>query len=85
MTVRDLACVSLGKLPRVEDPRAHMRAARYIEDRISSGEYEHGQRLNVGLIADESGVYRAAVARALNLLAGRGLVTFYPGLGWYVV
>ena len=61
-----------------------MRAAQFIEQRIADGTYEHGQRLNIGLISTEVGVYRAAVTRALNLLAGRGIVASYPGLGWYV-
>lgn len=62
-----------------------MRAARYVEDRINSGEYEHGQRLNIGLIAQELGVQRDTVSRGMSVLADRGLVQFWQGLGWHVV
>ena len=61
-----------------------MRAARAISARIADGTYAPGQRLHIGLIADELGIYRAAVSRGLELLAGRGLVARVPGLGWYV-
>lgn len=68
----------------MDDPRAYMLAARAIEERIEDGTYAAGQRLNVGLLAEDLGVYRAAVSRALSVLADRGLVARYPGLGWYV-
>jgi DNA-binding GntR family transcriptional regulator len=67
-----------------EDPRLYMRTAKVIEDRIASGEYEHGQRLNIGLIADELGVSRRTVGTAMNVLATRELVRFWQGLGWHV-
>ncbi len=73
-----------GYVARVDDPRAHVRAARAIEARIADGRYAPGQRLHIGLIAGELGIYRAAVSRGLELLAGRGLVARVPGLGWYV-
>jgi len=61
-----------------------MRAARLVEERIASGEYAPGQRLNIGLIADELDVERGSVSRGMQVLAGEGLVRFWPGLGWYV-
>jgi DNA-binding GntR family transcriptional regulator len=69
----------------VQDPRLFMRAARYIEDRIADGTYEHGQRLNIGLIAQELGIQRDTVSRGMTVLAERGLVQFWAGLGWHVV
>lgn len=61
-----------------------MRAAALVEERIGSGEYAHGQRLSIGLIADELDVERGTVSRAMKVLASRGLVQFWPGLGWHV-
>ena len=68
----------------MDDPRAHVRTARAIAARIADGTYAPGQRLHIGLIAEELGTYRAAVSRALALLAKQGLVERFPGLGWYV-
>ena len=85
MTPRDVPWSAPGKLPRVDDPRLFMRAAKLVEDRIADGTYEHGQRLNIGLIADEMNVERSTVSRAMNVLASRGLVQFWQGLGWHVV
>jgi len=61
-----------------------VRAAREIERRIAVGTYSPGQKLNIGLISEETGIYRAAISRALEILAERGLVNRFPGLGWYV-
>lgn len=61
-----------------------MHAARLVEERIASGEYTPGQRLNIGLIADELDVERGTVSRGMQVLADKGLVRFWQGLGWYV-
>ena len=61
-----------------------MRAARLVEERIASGAYAPGQRLNIGLIADELGVERGTVSRGMRVLADKGLVRFWAGLGWHV-
>ena len=61
-----------------------MRAARAIKARIADGTYAPGDRLHIGLIAEEIGVYRAAVSRALAELGKQGIVTRYPGHGWFV-
>jgi DNA-binding GntR family transcriptional regulator len=66
------------------DPRLFMRAATLVEGRIADGTYSPGQRLNIGLIADELDVERGTVSRAMGILRDRGLVTFWQGLGWYV-
>ena len=57
---------------------------REIQRRIADGTYATGDKIHIGLLAEETGIYRAAISRALELLAERGLVTRYPGLGWYV-
>lgn len=74
----------MGTVRLMSDPRLYMRAAQVISARIEAGEYEPGQRLNIGLIADELGVQRDTVSHAMQVLAGRGLVEFFRGLGWYV-
>jgi len=61
-----------------------VRAAREIERRIAAGTLAPGDKIHIGLLAEETGIYRAAISRALDELAGRGLVVRYPGLGWYV-
>lgn len=67
-----------------DDPRLYMRAASAIAGRIEAGEYESGQRLNIGLLADELGVSRRTVGHGLAVLESRGLVQFWAGLGWHV-
>jgi DNA-binding GntR family transcriptional regulator len=68
----------------VDDPRLYVRTSETISARIADGTYEHGQRLNIGLIAEELGTSRRTVSHALALLAGRGLVQFFEGVGWHV-
>jgi len=68
----------------VDDPRLFAQTAELIAGRIADGTYEHGQRLNIGLLASEQGVARRTVSHALNVLAARGLVEFFDGLGWHV-
>jgi DNA-binding GntR family transcriptional regulator len=58
--------------------------AKTIAGRIDDGRLEHGQRLNIGLIATELGVSRRTVSHAMTVLADRGLVQFWQGLGWHV-
>jgi len=61
-----------------------MRAVEVVTARIANGEYSPGQRLNIGLLADELGVERGTISRAMRVLGERGLVQFYEGLGWHV-
>jgi DNA-binding GntR family transcriptional regulator len=52
--------------------------------RIDGKELPPGTRLNIGLIADEFGVSRDTVQRAIGMLADEGKIIRWPGLGWYV-
>lgn len=61
-----------------------MRVYAQLKGRIESGELAVGARLNIGLIADESGTGRDSVKRALGMLSSDGLVERYDGLGWFV-
>lgn len=72
-------------VPRMDDPRKFAQARELIRDRIASGTYERGTRIHVGGIADELGVARPTITRAMRELADENLVKYWPGLGWYVV
>ena len=52
--------------------------------RLDAGELVSGDRLNIGLLADQMEVSRPTVAHALRILEKSGLVTRYPGVGWVV-
>jgi DNA-binding GntR family transcriptional regulator len=67
-----------------DDPRQFARAAVLIRQRIADGTYERGSRIHVGGVADELGVARPTITRAMRVLAGEDLVRYWAGLGWYV-
>jgi DNA-binding GntR family transcriptional regulator len=67
-----------------EDPRRYVRIHADLAARIADGRLPPGTLLNIGLLADEHGVARETVQRAIRMLADDGLVTRYPGLGWQV-
>jgi DNA-binding GntR family transcriptional regulator len=66
------------------DPRAYMRLYSQVKARISDGTLAPGDRLHIGLLADEFDVSRDTVQKALALLERDGLAERYDGLGWYV-
>jgi DNA-binding GntR family transcriptional regulator len=68
----------------MDDPRQFARARELIRRRIADGDYAPGTRIHVGGLADELGVSRPTVSRAMGEVAGEGLVRYWPGLGWYV-
>lgn len=74
----------MGTVTQVDDPRLFMRAAELVTARIGDGTYAPGQRLSLGLIADEMGVERTTLTRAMRVVEERGLVRFWRGLGWFV-
>lgn len=57
---------------------------RLIERRIADGTYEHGSRIHLGLLREETGVGPDTLRAAMLELASRGLVQRWEGLGWYV-
>jgi DNA-binding GntR family transcriptional regulator len=84
MTLRDQPRHALSNIVNMaEDPRAYMRVYSALSARIGKA-LPSGERLNIGLIADEFEVSRPTVAHALQLLADEGKVTRYPGVGWVV-
>lgn len=61
------------------------RTARYITDRISSGELPRGQRLpSQERLAQMAGVSKDTVQNALALLKEQGIVHARPGLGTFI-
>lgn len=59
--------------------------ARVLTERILDGGYPHGGRLPAeSTLAEEFGVARGTVRRALGVVSGRGLVQPRSGSGWLV-
>jgi GntR family transcriptional regulator len=68
-----------------EDPRAYIRVAAAVRQQIHDGTLPPGQRApSITTLSQEYGLARPTVAKALKLLESEGLVTRYPGLGYYV-
>jgi DNA-binding GntR family transcriptional regulator len=69
----------------VDDPRAYIRIAAAVRQRITSGELTPGQPVpSITTLVQEHGVARQTAAKALRLLETEGLVRRIPGLGYYV-
>ncbi len=67
------------------EPLKARRIYLLLRDRISTGDLEPGARLpGESHLATEHGVSRVTVRRALDQLAGEGLVMRRPGAGTYV-
>ena len=69
----------------VTDPRSYMRVFDTLLDRIESGALPVETRLNIGDLALEFCVSRDTVQRAFTMLAERGKILRFKGLGWYVI
>jgi DNA-binding GntR family transcriptional regulator len=65
-------------MPRTEEFPSD-RVLADLRRRIGVGEWDHGEALPaVARLADEYGVSRGAVSRALRLLASEGLIRVIP-------
>jgi len=72
-------------VPGPQDPRAYRRLAAAAREQISSGALSPGQPLpSITELAREHGHARVTCSKAYRLLEAEGLVTRYPGLGYYV-
>lgn len=68
-----------------EDPRAYVRIADGLRERITSGELAPGMPMpSITTLSQEHGVARQTAAKALRMLETEGLVRRVPGLGYYV-
>jgi hypothetical protein len=71
--------------PGPQDPRAYRRLAAAAREQISSGALRPGQPLpSITELVREHGHARVTCSKAYRVLEAEGLVTRYPGLGYYV-
>jgi DNA-binding GntR family transcriptional regulator len=67
------------------DPRAYIRIAAVLRERISAGELAPGQATpSITRLCADHGVARQTAAHALHVLQDAGLVYRVPGLGYHV-
>jgi DNA-binding GntR family transcriptional regulator len=67
------------------DPRKYRQLAAALRTQITSGEIAPGDPApTITELAASHQCARQTCAKALSILAGEGLVTRYPGLGYYV-
>jgi DNA-binding GntR family transcriptional regulator len=67
------------------DPRRYRRIADDVRGLITSGQTAHGQPApSITELASKYGTARQTVAKGLCLLVEEGLLTLYPGCGYYV-
>lgn len=67
------------------DPRLHVRVARGVREKIAAGALTAGDAVSVTGTAEEWGICRQTVRKALRTLEGDGLLKRYPGKGYYVL
>jgi DNA-binding GntR family transcriptional regulator len=68
-----------------DDPRAYVRIAVAVRQRITAGELAPGQPApSITALVQEFGVARQTASKALRMLETEGLVRRVPGLGYYV-
>ena len=69
-----------------DDPRKYIRLAAALRGMITDSTLIPGQPVpSITRIAAERGWARGTCRHALQILQDEGLVTFVPGLGYYVV
>jgi DNA-binding GntR family transcriptional regulator len=67
------------------DPRAYIRIAAALRERIFAGDLAPGQAVpSITRLCADHGVARQTAAHALHVLQDAGLVHWDPGLGYHV-
>lgn len=67
------------------DPRAYIRLAAELRQDIALGKLKPGKPTpSITTLSQQYGHARQTCAKALRLLVSEGLLTRYPGLGYYV-
>jgi DNA-binding GntR family transcriptional regulator len=67
------------------DPRAYIRIAALLAERITSGDLTSGQATpSITSLCADHGVARQTAAHALHVLQDAGLIHRVPGLGYHV-
>src|SRR5579859_2151668 len=70
----------------IRDPRRSQQIASEVRDLIISGMIGPGDPApTITELAARHGVARQTAAKALRLLVAEGLMTRYPGFGYYVI
>lgn len=69
------------------DPRAYVRIADDIRERIENGTLGPGDRVSITALCSRypRPVARQTAAKALRLLESEGLIRRWPGLGYIVL
>ena len=57
---------------------------RELSAMLASRDLDHGDRVDIGVMADRFDVSRPTISHALRLLESDGKVTRYDGVGWVV-
>jgi DNA-binding GntR family transcriptional regulator len=66
------------------DPRMYVRIAGDLREKLSAGVLASGDMVSITRVTLEWGVSRETAAKSLRALERDGLLTRYPGLGYYV-
>src|ERR1700728_634506 len=67
------------------DPRAYMQLAAVLRKAIMAGQYPPGSATpSITTLSQDYGHARQTCSKALGVLVKEGLLTRYPGLGYYV-
>ena len=68
-----------------QDPRAYVRMAARLRRQISQGTYATAAPVpSITVLSEQYGHARQTCAKALQVLAGEGLLVRIPGLGYHV-
>lgn len=76
----------MGKeAPPTDDPRKYIRLADDLRQKIADGTFPPGTPApSRTQLAAQTGWSPLTCVKALRMLEGEGLLTRYPGLGYYV-
>lgn len=68
-----------------QDPRVYMRVLNYVREQVCDGTLPPGARPpSITALCKRFGCARHTAGKALQILAGEGMLVRYPGLGYFV-
>ncbi|HEX4829761.1 MAG TPA: winged helix-turn-helix domain-containing protein [Trebonia sp.] len=71
--------------PSSLDPRRYRQIADEVRELITSGQIARGKPApSISELSGQYGTARQTAAKALRMLVDEGLLTRYPGIGYYV-
>ena len=65
------------------DPRPYVRIGRDVREKLTAGVIAAGDAVPVTTLAEEWEVSPQTVRKALRVLAAEGMISHYPGCGYY--